>query len=117
VILPLPYDKPPLSLNGRYHWARKAALAQGIKSAVFIIAKSNRVPRMGGAHVTLHWVPKDKRRRDTDNPIPTLKACIDGLVKAGVVPDDSSEYVSSEVVIDPVDKNNPRLYLSIEERV
>lgn len=111
----LPYQTPPLSLNRRLHWAREAATKQQLKFASYALARNERIPKLDKAIVTLHWVPKDNRRRDTDNPAPTLKSLIDGLVKAEVVVDDSSQYVQSSVVIDPPSKSDPHLYLTIEE--
>jgi Holliday junction resolvase RusA-like endonuclease len=37
----------------------------------------------------------DNRRRDADNPAPTCKAIVDGLVDAGLWPDDSPEWVET----------------------
>lgn len=111
----LPYTRPPLSLNDRMHWATKARLTKEIRAYVRE-ACTYRVPDLTRAHVVLHWVPRDRRRRDTDNPFPTLKAAIDGIRDAGVVPDDSSEYVTSAVVLDPPQPKDPHVYLVIEER-
>jgi Holliday junction resolvase RusA-like endonuclease len=46
------------------------------------------------AHITITWVAKDKRRRDTDNLLASMKAYIDGLVIAGLLVDDSADHVS-----------------------
>lgn len=80
-------------------------------------ARQARIPAMDSAHIELHWVPADRRKRDSDNPYPTLKAAIDGLKDAGVISiDDDSEHVTSRVVIDLPDPNNPHLYLVIERK-
>ena len=109
----LPYTRPPLSLNDRSHWATKARLTKEVRSYVRE-ACWYRVPTLAKAHIVLHWVPRDRRARDTDNPFPTLKAAIDG-VKDACLPDDSSEYVTSAVVIDPPDTKDPHLYIEIQE--
>ena len=59
-------------------------------------------------------MPRDRLRRDQDNLVPTLKPCIDGLVDAGVIPDDTPEYVSWRVVIDLPDRNDPHLLLVVK---
>jgi crossover junction endodeoxyribonuclease RusA len=41
------------------------------------------------AEVTLHFRPRDRRRRDADGLFPTLKVCQDALVLEGVLIDDS----------------------------
>ena len=48
---------------------------------------------MQACQVTLHYRPRDNRRRDADNLVPTLKALCDGLVDAGLVPDDTPNYM------------------------
>lgn len=110
----LPYTNPPLSLNDRMHWATKARLTKEIRAYVRE-ACWYKVPTLERAEVVLHWVPRDKRRRDSDNPFPTLKAAIDGIRDATVLPDDSSEYVTSRCVIEPPDSKDPHVYITITE--
>lgn len=94
------YKSPPLSLNKKMHWRVEQSWVKQLHHDVIILAMFNKLPKdQARAHVTLVWHPSTRRRRDTDNPTPTLKACIDGLVKYRLVPDDSSEYVSSSVLI------------------
>lgn len=50
------------------------------------------------ASLTIAFYHPQKRRRDPDNALASLKAAIDGLVVAGLVPDDSAEYISIESV-------------------
>jgi hypothetical protein len=50
--------------------------------------------------VTLTWYVTDKRRRDNENPVASLKAWCDGIVDAGVVADDTEEFMV---------KNMPRI--------
>lgn len=49
------------------------------------------------------WVEDSDRRRlsDPDAPAPALKPVIDGLVDAGVIPDDGPDYVSSVTYLPP----------------
>lgn len=114
----LPYTTPPLTLNQRLHWAAKHRETARIRHDVGALARAaleRRHTPMTRAHVDLWWTPKDARRRDTDNPAPTLKACIDGLRDAGVFLDDDSATVSSRVVIGPPDKADPRMELIVHE--
>jgi crossover junction endodeoxyribonuclease RusA len=55
----------------------------------------------------------DKRRRDASNFSP--KWLEDGLVKAGVLEDDSFEHVDLKVRKGGVDKRNPRVEITIEK--
>ena len=107
----LPYTKPPLNLNDRMHWRRKAQIVKAVRSYVggmAIYMKPYQTVR-----VELHYVPRDKRRRDADNLVATLKPCLDGLVDAGVIADDSPEYVTWTVHID-APSADPHLYLTVE---
>ena len=113
----LPYTAPPLTLNGRQHWASKARGVREVRGTVATLARVLHIPACQRIHVTLHYVPRDGRRRDADNLVGTLKPCIDGLVDARIVPDDSPEYLTwSPPVIDPPDSNEPHLYLVIERK-
>lgn len=84
--LDLPYERPPLTANQRMHWARKAQITRAVRFSAKVAAHS--IPALGRCSVHLVWTVTDRRRRDADNLVPTLKACADGLVDAGIVADD-----------------------------
>ena len=68
--------------------------------------------------IELHYIPRDKRRRDPLNLVATLKAVEDGIVDAGIIPDDTPEFsVPTMPVIDPPDSSErtSRLYVLIRE--
>ncbi len=119
----LPWTKPPASANDRDHWRVKARKVSTIRqSAKYIVqdamsafpfpmpATPKRIA------VGLTYVPRDKRRRDPDNlVVPLFKALCDGIVDAGIVPDDTPAYmVRSMPQILPPD-GDPRLVLTIRE--
>ena len=91
----LSFDKPPLNMNDRQHWRARAAKTKAIRSEVHIRAKASTIP-LGLSHITaeFHYRPRDNRRRDADNLTATAKACFDGLVDAGVVPDDVPAHMT-----------------------
>ncbi|KGF17384.1 crossover junction endodeoxyribonuclease RusA superfamily protein [Corynebacterium freneyi] len=121
-ILWLPYSRPPLTANQRLHWAAKARITADVRRTTMLLARAAKLPR-DREHVTvaLHYVPRDRRRRDADNLVPTLKAACDGLVDAGLVPDDTPDQMAKHMpVIDPPQREAPgprggRLYLTITE--
>jgi crossover junction endodeoxyribonuclease RusA len=91
----LPLDKP-LSLNDRMHWSEKGRLVKQVRDDVHVLCRSKRVPKCARISVLLTWYPSPLvRRRDPLNLVATLKAVEDGVVQAGVVPDDTPEYVLS----------------------
>lgn len=85
-----------LTSNHRRHWADDARVRSTIREAAGWAMRAARVPRLDRADVRLHAKPPDKRRRDRHNLNPTLKPCLDGIVDAGVVGDDTPDYVASE---------------------
>ncbi|NKS41713.1 hypothetical protein GS496_14235 [Rhodococcus hoagii] len=97
-VLELPWTKPPMSMNDRMHWAQKAKLTKRIRAEAGILACRNRLPT-GLDHVTVALVyrPCDRRRRDTDNLMPVLKALCDGLVDHGLVTDDTPQWMTKHM--------------------
>lgn len=92
--LELPWKSPPLSLNQRMHWAVKARLTKEVRLVGFAKARGSKIPDLERCSVELVWYVNDRRRRDVDNPVLTLKALCDGLVDAEVVADDTPEYMT-----------------------
>lgn len=92
-VLTFPWERPPLNANQRLHWAKKASLTRTVRDLAFLYAR--RLPKPQ-AHITVQlvWVVTDRRRRDSDNIYPTFKAMCDGLVDAGIVPDDTPAYMN-----------------------
>ena len=91
-----PQPAKRLSMNDRMHWAPKAKLTHEWRTAARYAA--NDLGEFPPATVHVTFPVRDKRRRDPHNTAPTVKAIVDGLVDAGVWPDDTDQYV---VVMDP----------------
>jgi crossover junction endodeoxyribonuclease RusA len=89
----------PLSINRErtMHWAARARQLEPWKVTTFWLAKQANLPAAvagAAANVTVALPVRGDRRRDPANFYPTVKAIIDGLVLAGVWPDDTPEYVT-----------------------
>lgn len=119
----LPYARPPLTANQRLHWAARARLTADVRRTAMLLARAAHLPR-DCEHVTvaLHYTPRDRRRRDADNLVPTLKAACDGLVDAGLVPDDTPDQMTKHMpVIEQPQReapgpNNSRMALKLKIR-
>ncbi|RRQ26295.1 hypothetical protein DK926_18790 [Rhodococcus sp. Eu-32] len=122
----LPWTTPPLSMNDRgasVQAARaKAAQIAQIRSDVYVLARSVKLPRNAGhAVVQLHYRPGTNARRDTDNLVATLKPICDGLAADtthrtgyGLVPDDTPQFMSKpEPIIHQHRKGHARMWLEI----
>lgn len=93
-VLELPFTKP-LSLNDRDHWRVKATRTATWRDAAGKLTRYAKIPKCTAITVELWYTPRDDGPRDPLNLVASLKACEDGLVDAGVIPDDSSRYHTS----------------------
>ena len=86
---------PDLSPNKRLHYMAlyKAKAAAKTEAAALVLAQGKPARPYEQAHITITWIAKDKRRRDTDNLFSSMKAYIDGLVHVGLLRDDDAMRV------------------------
>lgn len=112
----LPYLSPPLSANQRMHWSVRGRVTREVRSTAAWIARHTKLPAADRLTITLHYRPSTKRRRDAHNLYPLVKALVDGLVDAGIVPDDNTEHVSTPepVIHPPTESGTPSMWLNIE---
>jgi crossover junction endodeoxyribonuclease RusA len=118
--LGLPPERP-LSTNesNRMHWAQRDRKLEPWRKAAWTLAQQQKIPEQVGGRkskVTMVIPFRTKSRRDPSNYVGTVvKATVDGLVQAGVWPDDNPLYVevmepllvigqNAEVQIELVDK-------------
>lgn len=96
---------PPRELNPNWHghWAQKARATANYQKAVYYSALEHFVSpelRFKKAEVKVTFVIRDKRGyKDADNALACLKPAIDACVLAGVIPDDSDEYLQYRMPI------------------
>lgn len=88
-----PKKKPFLNSNERAHWARRRDVTEWYRSEACEAAKTANLQPVDRAHLTAVVSFGDNRRRDVANVYPTVKACVDGLVDAGLLLDDNDRYV------------------------
>lgn len=111
--VPLLDGKPPLTANQRLHWAEKARRTRDVRQAIGWRACTVPCPKGVRLMVQLHYRPGDSRRRDAPNLWPTQKAAVDGLVDAGLVPDDTAEWVQELTPLIHAGKEERRLWLAV----
>jgi crossover junction endodeoxyribonuclease RusA len=111
----LPPGLKLLSLNDRLHWRDRNSRAQELKRAAWVMALNAKVPPLGRIAVIVEYRPPDRRRRDAENICAASgKAAIDGIVAAGVLPDDECPRYVSKIVCtigEPAPKGQIVLYL------
>lgn len=80
----LPWPPKDLSPNARVHWSRRAKAARAYRSACFWLTKRDclRPAPDGRLHVTIEFIPPDRRQRDRDNLLASIKSGLDGFAEA-----------------------------------
>ncbi|MFN9114558.1 MAG: endodeoxyribonuclease RusA [Pseudomonadota bacterium] len=113
----LPMPPKVLSPNARPHWAVKAKAAKAYRFSARMAATAAwpvYAPSLDEADVVCVFRFKDRRNRDRDNLLASMKAAFDGLADAGVVRNDSG--FRHEVRFgEPTD--DPHVEIIISERV
>lgn len=92
-VITLPAGMPLLNANHRGHWTRRHRHGTALRDATVLLARQQKIPHLTRALITGIYEPPDKRRRDPANLYPSFKACVDGLVLAGVLPDDDAGHL------------------------
>lgn len=94
----------PLSINQErnMHWADRGRRLKPWRELTWAAAvNAGLAATVAGrpARITVHLPVQGALRRDPHNFVPTVKSVVDGLVRAGVWPDDGPEWVT---VTEPV---------------
>lgn len=113
--LELPAGLELLTLNQRMHWRPRNARIQALRQAAFIVARNNKVPTLDRAEITCRIHFPTRRRRDIHNWMPTAKACVDGLVDAGVLTDDNDDHLDGPVMQPGIPQPQAVVVLEIRE--
>jgi crossover junction endodeoxyribonuclease RusA len=118
VKIELPLPPRDLHPNARVHWAAKARRVKAYRYRAYLAGCVQRVGQRHAwaaaeVHTTFH-VP-DRRRRDPDGLMASLKAAWDGLVDAGILADDDRLVIHAPTIC--VDRERPRVEIEVCEVV
>jgi Holliday junction resolvase RusA-like endonuclease len=85
-----------LNPNAKPHYMElaRAKRAAGDLTMFLVLEQGKPAKPYKRAHISVTWIAGDKRRRDEDNLIASLKPYIDKLVTVGVIEDDSVRHVT-----------------------
>lgn len=96
------------TLNNWYagtHWRKRKEVADLWHTTIWYCYKNQwvePVTRFPVIITTQTWYKPTGRHRDTSNCFPANKLAEDGLVKVGILPDDTTEYVAEHRTLTPV---------------
>lgn len=90
----LPWPSRALSPNARVHWSKRASAAKKYRQDCCILSHAAGCRALNAARLTVEitFHPPDKRRRDTDNLLSSLKGGLDGIADATGVDDSNWHY-------------------------
>lgn len=117
ITIQLPPINPKLHAHNTGHWRTKAAAVKQLKIVAQVTARPLVSETWDRAKVHYHFFVPDNLRRDEGNMIHSQKPAIDGIVKAGLIVDDSWQYLSTGSVTVEIDRDNPRVVLIFERVV
>jgi crossover junction endodeoxyribonuclease RusA len=115
----LEWDVRPITMNDyrTLHFHPRARHDREWRSAFALLARRARAPK-GLDRIIVTAAPFCRRGTtlpDVGACFPGVKAAIDGLVDAGVIPDDTPAHLSAVTFIAPVHAERDSLVLYIEE--
>lgn len=83
-----------ITANQRLFWRVRSERTKSWRHTTSVRAQEANLPQLKQVWIVCELRFPDIRRRDPANWAPTAKACVDGLVDAGVLVDDSYRYVT-----------------------
>lgn len=105
-----------LSLNDRDHFRARANKVKAWRTYAEQATRAARVPTLARATITGHIYKNRAGRYDPHNLFATLKACIDGIVDAGVLVDDDHTHLRAALEHGGIDRTQPpHIIITIRE--
>ena len=113
--IPLPYTKPPWSLNQRLHFRKEAQIKDSLKGVGIVYARKLKIPPLEKFTAQLHYAPRDNRVRDGENIAIICKPLVDGICSVTGVSDSHEHYTTLPTVIHPATGQPGRLWLVLAD--
>jgi hypothetical protein len=113
----LRYEAKPWLANEarKMHYHAEAVKVKQWRAAFGLLAFGERVPELDRVHITVHHECRTARLPDVGAVAPACKAAVDGLVDAGILPDDDPAHVLSLTFTAPRKTGVDALTIEIEE--
>tara|TARA_R100001163_G_C5020040_1_gene163092 strand:- start:223 stop:612 length:390 start_codon:yes stop_codon:yes gene_type:complete len=113
-------DEVPWTLNSErsWHWSKRATRTKSTREKFYWLAKLEQVPKL--EYVSIDIIPLIKSGggaiADPGSHFPSAKAAIDGIVDAGVIPDDNGKFIQKITFWSPQVNESVGLRVVITER-
>lgn len=113
----IPSIPPSLNVWSRMHWSKAAKIKKQWEQYIYYLTynlyetRNKAIYPLQKAKVRIKFYFRTNARRDIDNM--NQKFLLDGLVKAGIIADDSVKVIGQVEVEASVDKQNPRTEIYI----
>lgn len=91
---PPPWDPWSINMERTKHWTWRAKRARDYRRMAHVAAMNAGLKEQPPCLIVAELPFERMARRDPSNYLPAVKAAVDGLVDAGLWPDDTPEYVS-----------------------
>ncbi len=117
-VVTLRFDERPWTSNTerRWHHYQRAGAVRRWRAAFALLAREAHMPSLGAVEVTVTpYLANRRGLQDVAGCFPAAKAAIDGLVDAGVLPDDTPEHLRSLTFRAPVIGQGDALELVVSE--
>ena len=109
-----------INAERKMHHFQRSSLVEPLRTAAGLLARN--WLRTGGMAFTtpveVRFVPHQKNRgvaADTANHLPACKAVLDGLVDAGVIPEDNPSWVLSQTFYPPLKTKSTGVLVLMQE--
>lgn len=93
--IPAPAELLTLNRERTRHWSTRAEITRQWRNAAYVLAKVDRLPAFQSAEITFDITQARGQLADAGSHHPVTKAILDGIVQAGVLPDDDPAHVLS----------------------
>ncbi len=90
-------DNEYLSANDRLHWRPERQRKIALRNRAQFLARQHGLTIPTPCVMLVDLGVRTNGRADAENCAPTVKCLVDGLVKAGALPDDDSRHITSTI--------------------
>jgi hypothetical protein len=97
-----PYRPWLINAERKMHWATRSGLIQLWMTDFMTLTRQAKIPPLKSAMFTVVSVHSRLPLPDTGATFPSFKAAQDGVVRAGVLPDDTAQFVTAVTFLPPL---------------